>query len=152
MTTQDAAPAADFDVSDLDAGDEAILYIKDSSGKQTSWAWTFYGPGHPKTVALATRVSRKFLQEERDKMQAQVNGKKWKAEERSLDDVRNENVANILERLKDFTPVKLNGEVITYSPEAARKLLLDPRKGALFSQVAEFLREEENFMKPSAKS
>jgi hypothetical protein len=150
--TADTQAAADFDLSDLETGDEASLAIKDSAGRVTGWIWTFFGPGHPKTVALSNRVSKKWLQEARDKEQAQVNGKKWKPEDRSLDDVRSENVANIVERTKAFTPVKLNGVVIEFSPDAARRLLLDPRKGALLTQVSEFLKEEENFMKPSAAS
>lgn len=151
MTDASTAVVAEFDLSDLETGDEATLAIKDSSGRLTNWIWTFYGPGHPKTVALSNRVSKKWLQETRDKEQAQVNGKKWKPEDRSLDDIRSENVANIIERTKSFTPVKLNGQVIEFSSDAARQLLLDPRKGALFSQITEFLREEENFMRPSAK-
>jgi hypothetical protein len=148
----DGRPVKEFDLSELDAGDESTLAIKNAAGKPTTWIWTFYGPGHPKTVALSNRVSKKWLQEAREKEQAQVNNKKWKAEERSLDDVRNENVDSILERTKDFTPVKLNGEVIEFSPDAARRLLLDPRKGALFTQISEFLKEESSFMRPSAKS
>jgi hypothetical protein len=142
----------DFDLSDLETGDEAQLAIKDSAGRVTTWLWTFYGPGHPKTVAVANRLSKRWLQEARDKEQSSVNGKKWKPEERSLDDLRRENVANIVDRTKEFTPVKLNGSVIEFSPEKARELLLDPRKSALFVQISEFLREEENFMRPSAPS
>lgn len=142
----------DFDLSELDAGDESTLAIKGRDGKPTTWVWTFYGPGHPRTVALSNRMAKKWLQESRDKEQAQINGKKWKPEDRSLDDIRTENVNSIVERTKGFTPVKLNGDVIEFSPDAARKLLLDPRKGALFNQISEFLREEENFMLPSAKS
>jgi hypothetical protein len=150
MDDKVSAAAPEFDLSELDTGDESTLAIKDRAGKPTTWLWTFYGPGHPKTVALSNRVSKKWLDEARAKEQAQANSKKWKPEERSLDDIRNENVANILERTKDFTPVKLNGEEIRFSPEAARRLLLDPRKGALFTQISEFLKEEENFMRPSA--
>lgn len=152
VDTEDNRPIVDFDLSELEADDEATLAIKNAAGKVTTWIWTFYGPGHPKTVALANRVSKKWLQEARDKEQAQVNGKKWKPEERSLDDVRSENVGVILERTKGFTPVKLNGELIEYSPDVARRLLLDPRKGALFTQIDEYLKEERNFMRPSAKS
>ena len=151
MTNTDSAVADVFDLSELDTGDEASLAIKDRAGRPTTWIWTFYGPGHPKTIALSNRVSKKFLDEAREKEQAQVNGKKWKAEERSLDDVRQENVRNILERTKGFTPVRINGETIEFSPDAARKLLLDPRKSALFGQISAFLQEEENFMQPSAK-
>ncbi len=152
MTKAESAVADDFDLSDLETGEEGELAIKDSAGRVTSWVWTFYGPGHPKTVVLSNRVSKKWLQEAREKEQAQINGKKWKPEDRSLDEIRSENVANIVERTKTFTPVKLNGVVIEFSPEKARELLLDPRKGALFTQISDYLRDEENFMRPSAKS
>jgi hypothetical protein len=142
----------DFDLGELDTADESTLAIKGRDGKPTTWIWTFYGPGHPKTVALSNRISKKWLDEERDKLQKQTNGKKWVPEERSLADIRNENVDSILERTKDFTPVKLNGELIEFSRDAAKKLLLDPHKGALFTQISEFLKEESNFMRPSAKS
>ena len=150
--TSVALAVPDFDLSSIESVDEAALAIKDNAGRVTNWVWTFYGPGHPNTVALSNRVSKRFLDEDLEKQRAQVNGKKWKPEERSLDDIRSEHVRSIVERTKSFTPVKLNGEEITFSPEAARKLLLDPRKGALFSQVSDFLQEERNFMKPSAKS
>lgn len=142
----------EFDLSDLETGDEASLAIKDSAGRVTAWLWTFYGPGHAKTVAVANRLSKKWLTEAREKEQATVNGKKWKPEERSLDDIRRENVGNIVDRTKGFTPVKLNGAIIEFSADKARELLLDPRKGALLAQISDFLREEENFMRPSAKS
>jgi hypothetical protein len=142
----------EFDLSDLDTGDEATLAIKDRAGKVTTWIWTFFGPGHPKTIALSNRVSKKFLDEARQKEKLLANGKKWDPEERSLNQIRSENVSNIIERLKDFTPVKLNGKVIEFSPDAARDLLLDPHKGPLFTQVSDFLQEEKSFMKPSAKS
>jgi hypothetical protein len=142
----------EFDLSDLDSEETADLAIKDSAGRVTTWIWTFYGPGHPKTVALSNKVSKKWLDDAKAKEQAQVNGKKWKPEDKALDDLKRENVNNIIERTKTFTPVKLNGQVIEFTADAARDLLLDPRKGALFAQITDFLKEEENFMKPSATS
>jgi len=60
-------------------------------------------------------------------------------------------VRNIVDRLKEFTPVRLNGTLIEFSADAARQILLDPRKAAVLNQVTEFLKEQENFMKPLAK-
>ena len=142
---------AEFDLGDLETGDEATLAIKGRDGKPTTWLWTFYGPAHPKTLAAADRVSKKWLREAEAKEQAQVNGKKWKAEERSIDEISSENVRNIVDRLKEFTPVRLNGTLIEFSADAARQILLDPRKAAVLNQVTEFLKEQENFMKPLAK-
>lgn len=143
----------DFDLGDLDALDEAELAIKHpSTGEVTTWVWTFYGPGHPKTVEIANKVSRDALRDLAAQKQARVNGKKWKEEEQSVDQLRNENVDAIVARTKTFTPVKIGVETIEFSPEAAKKLLLDRKKGWLFAQAMEFLKEDESFIRPSATS
>lgn len=143
----------DFDLSSLDARDEADLAIRHpSTGDVTTWVWTFYGPGHPKTVEIANRVSREALREAAAQKAARINGKKWKEEDTSVDQVRDENVQAVIARTKTFTPVKLGDETINFSPEAAKGLLLDRRKGWLLAQIIEFLRAEESFIQPSAKS
>lgn len=143
----------DFDLGTLRAVDEAELVIKNpKTQKPTTWIWTFYGPGHPKTVVVADRVSREFLAEAREKEQARVNGKKWKADEEDVGDVRAKNIRNIVDRIKTFSPVKLNGKLIEFSPDAARELLLDPSLSWLYSQVSEYLREDASFIPPSAKA
>lgn len=143
----------DFDIGELDARDEAELAIKHpSTGEPTTWIWTFYGPGHPKTIEIANRVSREALHKLAAQNQARINGKKWKEDEEPIDKIRSDNVDNIVARTKGFTPININGGVIQFSAESARGLLLDRRKGWLFSQVIEFLREDENFMQPSAKA
>lgn len=140
----------DFDLAALDARDEAELAIKHpGTGEITTWVWTFYGPGHPKTVEIANQRSREALHKLAAQRQAQVNGKKWKEDEQSIDQVRSENIDNILARTKGFTPVKLGDEIITFSPEAARTMLLDRKKGWLLTQVMEFLKEDESFIPPS---
>jgi hypothetical protein len=143
----------DFDLGDLDARDEAELAIKHpSTGEVTTWVWTFYGPGHPRTIEIANKVGREALQKLAAQNQARVNGKKWKEEDQTLDQVRAENVDNILARTKSFTPVKLEGKTIEFSPDTAKSLLLDRKKGWLLVQVMEFLAEEASFMQPSAKA
>lgn len=143
----------DFDLGELDARDEADLAIKHpSTGEVTTWVWTFYGPGHPKTVELANRVSRDALRDLAAQKQARVNGKKWKEDEQTVDEARGDLVDSIVARTKTFTPVKLGGETISFTAESAKTLLLDRKKGWLFAQVLEFLKEDESFMPPSAKS
>lgn len=143
----------DFDLGELDARDEADLAIKHpSTGEVTTWVWTFYGPGHPKTVELANRVSRDALRDLAAQKQARVNGKKWKEDEQTVDEARGDLVDSIVARTKTFTPVKLGGETISFTVESAKTLLLDRKKGWLFAQVLEFLKEDESFMPPSAKS
>ena len=143
----------DFDINDLDARDEVELAIRHpATDEPTTWIWTFYGPGHPKTVEVANRVSREALRDLAAQKQARVNGKKWKEEDQSIDQIRAENVENIVARTKTFTPVKLGGDTISFSPDAAKQLLLDRKKGWLFSQVVDFMRDDTNFIQPSAKS
>jgi hypothetical protein len=143
----------DFDLSTVDAKDEAELAIKHpKTAEPTGWKWTFYGPGHPKTIELANTVSREVLQEQREHRQAQLNGKKIKVEGQTLDDIRDKQVANIVARTKGFTPVKLDGQTIEFSPENATRLLLDRRKAWLLNQVSEYLGEDASFIQPSATS
>lgn len=140
----------DFDLTAFDAADEATLAIKHpTTGEPTKWIWTFYGPGHPATIELANRVSREALRDIAAQKQARVNGKKWKEDEQSIDQLRDENVKNIVARTKSFTPVKMGATTTTFSPETASELLLDRRKSWLLSQIMDFLRDEENFIQPS---
>lgn len=142
-----------FDIGGLDAQDEATLNIKHPKTEEpTGWIWTFYGPGHPITLDLADKVGKEQLRQAREKEQARVNGKKWKADDESIDDLRKRNVDSIVKRTKGFTPIRLDGETIEFSPDAARKLLADPRKSWLFRQVTEYLKEDESFIQPSATS
>lgn len=147
------ADTTDFDLAALDARDEADLAIRHpTTNAVTTWIWTFYGPGHPKTVELADRISRQALHKQAAQRQAQVNGKKWKEEERTPDEVLTENVNSVVERTKSFTPVKINGEEMKFSPDAARNVLMDPKKGWLLRQIMDFLADEASFIQPSGKT
>lgn len=141
-----------FDLDHLDAKDESELVIRHpTTGEPTTWTWTFYGPAHPATVALADRVSKDALKKLAAQRQARINGKKYKDDdEQTLAQIRAENVDNIIARTKTFSPVKLGGTEIAFSPAAARELLLDRRKGWLLAQVMEFLADETSFIQPSA--
>lgn len=153
MTETSAAAAAEFDLAALDSSDEATLAIKHPQTREaTTWLWTFYGPGHPKTIEQANRTTREVLREQREKEQARVNGKRWKGEDVSPDELRKKNVSYIVERTKTFTPVKIGAETIEFSVEAAKRLLLDPKKEWLLAQIGEFLRDEESFLPTSATS
>lgn len=153
MTEQTTAVAADpFDLGAFDAKDEITHNILNPvTDLPTGWLWTFYGPGHPVTVQMSERLSREILQERRAKEQAQVNGKKWKADEREPQEFAREAATNIATRVKEFTPIRLNGEQIVFSKEAVIQLLLDPKKGWLYAQIQNFLRDDANFIKPSPK-
>lgn len=147
------ADTTDFDLAALDAKDEADFAVRHpSTDEPTTWVWTFYGPAHPKTVETANRAAREALHKLAAQRQAQVNNKKWKEEEQSPDDLRLQNVESIVARTKTFTPVKINGEIVTFSPETAKSMLLDRKKGWLLNQIVEWLRSEESFIQPSGKT
>lgn len=133
-----------FDLNDLNAADESVMTVA-VSGKPTDWTWTFAGPGHPKAVEQANRLSRERLHDERQKEQARANGRKWKAPEETVDETRVRNVDFIVERLLGWSPVTMGGKDHPFTPENARGLLLDPRKGALLVQALEFLGDEASF-------
>ena len=143
----------DIDLSDLDAGDEGELVIRHPKTLEpTGWTWTFYGPGHAATIVLSNRVAGAALKKSAARRQAQVNGRKWKEDEESLDQLRADQVDGIVTRTKGFTPIRLDGQTIEYSLDAAKALLLDRRKGWLLEQISEYLRDEANFIQPSATS
>ena len=142
---------ASFDLSSLDALDTADLDVRHpGTGEPTGWVITFAGPGHPQAVAFNERALRKRLRDEREKEQARINGRKWKGEERSVDDVRAENLAFIVDRIVSWTPVRINGEDIPFSRETAMQLLGDPRKGWLFTQALDFIVADDTFTQPLA--
>lgn len=141
----------EFDLSQLDTSDEAQMVVL-SNGRPTGWVWTFAGPGHPKAIALSTKVSRERLHREADQEQARVNGRKWKAEAETPDDLAKRNADYVADRLLGWSPVKLNGEPYPFSAENARKLLLDPKKGSLAMQALEFLADQRSFTQRSVKA
>jgi hypothetical protein len=141
----------DIDVGDFDAADESDMTVE-LNGKLTTWIWTFAGPGHDRTVAQSNRLSRERLHRDREQEASRVNGRKWKADEDTPDEMRQRNVGFVVERLLRWTPIKLNGEELAFSSEAASKLLGDPRKVSLLTQALEFLGEQKSFIRRSATS
>lgn len=147
MTKEQTTPAA-FDLSDLDAQDEAVMEVL-ANGHPTGWTWTFAGPGHPKTIELSNRFARDRLRREKEQEQAQVNGKKWKAPDESPDEVLDRNVSLVAARLLGWSPIQMNGKDYPFTTDNAKALLMDRRKGQLLVQALEFLGEEQSFTKRS---
>lgn len=144
----------EFDLSAVEAQDEGHLVIRHPVTLQaTTWIWTFYGPGHPETVALADRLSRGVLVKAAARRQAQANGRKVKEDDPgTLAELMTDKVTAVVARTKTFTPVRIDGHLIEFSREKASALLLDRRKGWLLDQVTEYLKDEVNFIQPSATS
>lgn len=147
--TDKTAPSAAFDLSDLDASDTAVMEIY-ANGKPTNWLWEFAGPGHPKTIEQSNRIAKERLRKEREIEQAQVNGRKYKPAEETVDEALSRNVQLVVDRLLGWSPIKMDGKDYPFSPENAKALLLDRRKGQLLVQALEFLGDERSFTPRSA--
>jgi len=142
---------ATLDLAAFDAVDEAEMQVM-VNGQPSGWIWTFAGPGHPQAAAQSNRVAREQLAKQRAQEQARVNGKKYKSPEQSPDELLEDNVAFVLERLLGWSAITMNGEPFPFNHDNARKLLMDRRKGALLQQAVEFILDENSFTPRSAKN
>lgn len=134
------------DLNSADTGEMTVII----NGRPTDWKWYFAGPGHEKTVELNNRLARDRLHRERQIEQAQVNGKKYKSPEESVDEIRARNVENVVARLLGWSPIEIDRQPFEFSAEQARKLLLDPKKIGLLAQALDFLADEASFTQRSA--
>jgi hypothetical protein len=112
----------DFDLSTMDAQDEGEFVIRHPKTLEpTGWTWTFFGPGHAVTMELSNHVAVSALKKAAARRQAQINGKKWKEDEESLEPLRAEQIDGIVTRTKSFSPIKFGDETIfhsqVYSPQ-----------------------------------
>lgn len=142
--------AETYDIDELDAADTADMTVLAKDGSLTAWVWTFAGPGHPVSIAQANRLARERLHEDNQKEAARVNGKKWKAPDESVDQVRAKNINFVVERLVGWTGASRGGQVFAFSPENAREVLTDRRKSGLLTQALEYLGETSSFTQNSA--
>lgn len=150
---QQAAEAAnipDFAVDALDAVDVAEMNVL-VGGVPSGWKWTFAGPGHPQTIAQTNRLAKERLRKDAEIDRARNNGKQWKPDVEDPAEVRARNVAFVVERLTGWSPVRIGGEIVSFSAETATAFLSDPRKGATLAQAIEFLADGQSFTRRSAK-
>jgi len=147
---ENTGTVATFDIDDLNSVDEGKMMVL-AGDRPTGWEWTFAGPGHPMGIAQTNRIAREELSRQRSQEQARVNNKKYKAEEKSPDDLLEENVNFILERLLGWSDVNMNGKPFPFSRENARSILKDKRKATILNQCIEFILNDNSFTKRSAK-
>lgn len=141
-------PSLDFDA--FEAAETAKMQVLDAAGNPTGWWWEFAGPGHPKTLALSNRLARERLHKVALMEQAQVNGRKWKADEESPDKVQSRNIADLVERLVGWSPVEIGGKDFPFTPENAVEFLSHPKRIGVLTQAMEFLAAETSFTPRSA--
>ena len=140
-----------IDLSGATPAETAVIEILKLGREQgTGWFITLAGPAHPKTIAWADQAARRSLQRQAAMEAAQVNGRKYKPEEKTPESQRRENVAWVAARIIDWTPVNLGEGAIAFSEDAAIELLSRPEMGWAFAQLCEHLADERSFMRPSA--
>lgn len=137
-----------FDLADLKAANTAELAIIHPVTKlATTWVWTFAGPGHPVTRALSERLGKKDRAEAFQREKAMFTGRDPK--EKSNNEVIAENALRFGGRVLGWTPIVMNGQELAYSQQKAIEILADPDYGWLYTQVFNFLRDDETFLKSS---
>ncbi|PWC96967.1 hypothetical protein [Azospirillum sp. TSO5] len=131
----------DFDLADLAYGETLEYAIKHPvTGVATTWVWTIAGPSHPITIALNEKIEKRDREEESKFTQARIAAAKANKPEPerpllSAHDRAKRNATDLAGRVINFTPVKLGGKLIEYSPDSVVELLSDLSKDWLFSQV-----------------
>ena len=139
-----------FSLDAFEAEDTAKMEVLDTAGRPTGWFWEFAGPGHPRTEALNNRLARERLHKSAQIEQSQVNGRKWKADEETPDQIRAANITNRVERLIGWSEVVIDGQAFTFSPGKAVEFLSHPKRIGVLTQAVEFLASEKSFTKRSA--
>jgi hypothetical protein len=101
-------------------------------------------------------MSRENLDREKAIEFAQVNGRKWKVEEESVEARRRKNVMRVCRRIVSWSPNPtfkfVAPDPIAFSLDAAADLFVRPDMGAFFVQVTEYLTSERAFTQPSGRT
>ncbi len=138
------------DLSAFATTESHALEILTPDGRPSGWKVTLGAPSHPKATAYNDAAAKRNLHRAKMIEQAQINGRKYVSEEKTPEEARAENVAWVVSRIIAWTPVKIAGETIVFSDEAATKLLVRPELGFAFGQILKAVADEKRFMPRSA--
>lgn len=142
---QSASTIDDFDLGDLAAADTAEMAVTHPVTKiPTTWIWTFAGPGHPATLAVQNKMGMRDRAEAFAERKALQTGRDPKIP--SNPELAEVNVRRVSGRALHFTPVKLGGREIQFSPDEAHALLKDPKYSWLWVQAFNFINAEDSFI------
>lgn len=145
------APMAVVDLeADLPGETAELQIVKPGTSTPSGWVITMAGPSHPKTLAMRAKIQRERLRKEAVIEAAQVNGRKFKPDEKSVEEAEMETMRWVVSRIVTWTPVRIGGEVIEFSDEAAIALLRRPAMSAYLQQIVDYLNADRAFMPPSA--
>jgi hypothetical protein len=142
-----------IDIGGILPQDETTIEIMKPGGIEgTGWKVTLAGPAHEKTQAWVLENTRRNLRKQQQIEAAQVNGRKFKPEDRDVTDARRENVEWVVSRIVDWTPVKIGAETFPFSDAVAVDLLSRPALGFAFNQIVEAIGDERSFTKASVNA
>ncbi len=140
-----------FSLDDFKLEDESDLNLRNKFGQPSGWIWTFAGPGHPATIAADERNAKRTLAIQEEQEKARVNGRKWKGNGDTIEDARDRNIDYIVSRVVRWTGAPtVGGDLLVYSPENVKKILLDPALG-VYEQANNYLLDEKSFTPRSSK-
>ncbi|MGE0725100.1 MAG: hypothetical protein AB7O45_12040 [Alphaproteobacteria bacterium] len=117
---------------------------------ETGWRIVLAGPAHPRTLESQDKALRLSLKRDQLREQAQVNGRKYKGEDKDPDDARRENVEWLVSRIVDWSPVHVFDRDWPFTDADAVELLLKPEMGFVRVQLIDRLTEDATFMRRSA--
>lgn len=138
------------DLTDILPTHEFRLQIIAADGKPTGWWWTLAAASHEKNVAFNEARAARNLERAKVLREAQMNGIRYEAEAITPDASRREDAQWIVARTLDWTPIKIGGQVYTFSDKATEDLLIKPEMLFVMMQVSKALNDDTRFMKRSA--
>ena len=138
--------------ADLPLDTIELKMLRPGTDEPNGWVLTMAGPAHPKTVAFQNERKRARLQREAAIEAAQVNGRKYKPEQKTAEESDNETIRWIVSRIVTWTPIKLGEQTIAFTDEAAVELLLRPVMAPYLQQIVDYIGAERAFMPRSATS
>jgi hypothetical protein len=139
----------DLDLADFTLPGEAVLEIRKKNGERSGWRWRMAGPGHPATIAADDRQMKRFLDRSSEQERARVNGKKWKGDGETPEEMRARQVEYIVARVLGWNEdMTMGGSPFPCTPENVRTILAN-QGSDIYDQATEFLRDEQAFTKGS---
>lgn len=146
--------AIDLDLSDsLPIETYDLHLLKPGTDVRSGWVVHLAGPQHPLTIAATNDAAREVLEKEKAIEFAQVNGRKYKIEDESVETRRRKNVRRVCQRIIGWSPAPTFKIVqpgpLEFSIDAATDLFMRRELAGYFIQITEYLNGERAFMPPS---
>lgn len=138
------------DLTELLPTEEHVLEIISPAGKPTGWKITLAPNSHPKAVQWGETESRRAIERAKVIREAQFNGQRYEAEEKTPEQERRDAVQWVIARIITWTPVKIGEKTYEFSDKNAEELLIKPELGFVWSQLTKALSHEALFTKRSA--